>query len=327
MTTASSYGAYQICFEPCDARISVEFNGRLVADSSRVMVLRETGLPATYYFPREDVRMDWLRPSEHHTHCPFKGNASYWTLEVAGKCAENAVWSYEDPYDEAAQVRNYVAFYWGRMDAWYRNGQRQAEPAVSDRTANPYLGWLLRDAWQAYEAGQLVESFAGRLVDGKLPLQRFGLLIRTLHPQLFAVSYQWQRDRAGVREIQQSHDLLLRSEYLDSPYAPILQGVGGVRRRLEGEDCQLDFPVLRELRDSGATDYVAMPLLFSDGQINIITLVSDRRGGFTTSELGHIHEILPLLSRLFEVQALKRTAQVLLETYLGGYTGPRVLGG
>ena len=77
----------------------------------------------------------------------------------------------------------------------------------------------------------------------------------------------------------------------------------------------------------GGTDYVAMPLLFSDGQINIITLVSDRSGGFSTEELGQFYEILPVLSRLFEVHALRTTAITLLDTYLGKHSGQRVLEG
>lgn len=327
MAEAGEHDSYRVSFEPSDSRIRVEFNGKTIADSQNVMIFRETGLPATYYFPRDEVQLDVLTPTDYHTHCPFKGNANYWTINVAGKLAENSAWSYEDPYDEAKAISNYIAFVWDAMDAWYEDGRRIPERIGEERTANPYLDWLLREAWAAEEPVKLVEAFAKRLVAEGAPLLRFGLLVRTLHPQLFAVSYEWWRGQAGVRETQRSHDILLKSEYLDSPYAPILQGAGGVRRRLEGPNPKLDFPVLSELRERGATDYTAMPLMFSDGQINIITLVSDRPGGFTTSELGRIYEVLPLLSRLFEVHTLKRTSQVLLETYLGSYTGPRVLDG
>ncbi|MEH6575691.1 MAG: DUF427 domain-containing protein [Amphritea sp.] len=327
MAVPGEHGAYQVSFELNKSRIRVEFNGTAIADSQDVMILLETGLPATYYFPRDDVHMEHLTRTDYRTHCPFKGNATYWSVKVDGKCAENAAWSYEEAQDEAAAVKNYIAFVWSAMDAWYADGQRMLVPSAETRTANPYLDWLLREAWAEEEPAKLVKAFASQLLAEDVPLLRFGLLIRTLHPQMFAVSYEWWRDQDGVRESQRSHDLLLKSEYLDSPYAPILQGAGGVRRHLEGPNPQLDFPVLRELRERGATDYAAMPLMFSDGQINIITLVSDRRGGFTTSELGRIYEVLPLLSRLFEVHTLKQTSQVLLETYLGRYTGPRVLDG
>ncbi|WP_432474281.1 DUF427 domain-containing protein [Amphritea sp. HPY] len=327
MAAPGEYSAYQVSFEPSKSRIRVEFNGRTIADSQSVMILLETGLPAIYYFPRDDIYMEHLTRTDHRTHCPFKGNANYWTVNVAGKRLENAAWSYEDPQDEAEAVRNYIAFDWDAMDAWYADGQLTVEHRAETRTANPYLDWLLREAWAEEEPAKLVKALAKQLLAADVPLLRFSLLVRTLHPQMFAVSYEWWRDQSVVRETQRSHDILLKSEYLDSPYAPILQGAGGVRRRLEGPNPRLDFPVLMELRERGATDYAAMPLMFSDGQINIITLVSDRPGGFSTSELGRIYEVLPLLSRLFEVHALKRTSQVLLATYLGRYTGPRVLNG
>ena len=94
-----------------------------------------------------------------------------------------------------------------------------------------------------------------------------------------------------------------------------------------GSGPQLDYPVLQELQASGATDYVAMPMRFSDGQINIITLVSREAGGFSTAQLGLLYEILPVLSRLFEVFALQDTATALLGTYLGRRTGSEVLNG
>src|SRR3546814_16876571 len=97
----------------------------------------------------------------------------------------------------------------------------------------------------------------------------------------------------------------LRSEaYLKSPGVRILRGEGGIRRRLEGANPPTDFPILEDLLAEGATDYVAMPMRFSNGKINILTLACDRRGGFTPRELGWIHEALPILSRLLAVQTL-----------------------
>jgi adenylate cyclase len=160
-----------------------------------------------------------------------------------------------------------------------------------------------------------------------MPLWRLKLLIRTLHPQLFATSYTWLAAQPGVEEARIPHAVLESPAYLASPFAAILDGAGGVRRRLEGADVRLDFPILEDLHAQGCTDYVAMPMPFSDGQLNIITLVSDAPGGFSTADLGHLYEILPALSRLFEVQALRRTAITLLDTYLGKHTGERVLEG
>ena len=88
--------SYEFSFEPCPHRVRAEFEGVSIADSDAVMVLEETRLPPVHYFPREHVRMDLMRPTGRRTHCPFKGNASYWTLEVNGRVAENVMWSGTD---------------------------------------------------------------------------------------------------------------------------------------------------------------------------------------------------------------------------------------
>src|SRR5205814_2126605 len=72
-----------------------------------------------YYFPRADVRMDLFEPTDHQTFCPYKGKASYWTVKIGNRVAENAVWGYPDPYDEVTQLKDFVAFYWDRVDHWY----------------------------------------------------------------------------------------------------------------------------------------------------------------------------------------------------------------
>lgn len=113
----AAHPGYRVDFEPASGRVTVTLGGVAIADSARAMVLRETGHDPVYYFPREDVRMDLMVPSAHSTFCPFKGDASYWTIEAGGRRAENAMWSYEDPFEEVAAIRNYVAFYPDRVDA------------------------------------------------------------------------------------------------------------------------------------------------------------------------------------------------------------------
>ena len=153
------------------------------------------------------------------------------------------------------------------------------------------------------------------------------LLVRTLNPQLFARGYTWQRGESEIAEYEASHEGIQDAKFRDSPFAPIINGEGGIRRRLEGDDPRLDFPILNDLLDQGATDYVAMPLRFSDGQINIITLVSDRPGGFSTDDLGQLYEILPNLSRQLEAHAQRVSSRTLLRTYLGTNAGDRVMNG
>ena len=108
---------YRIEFLAAPGRVRVLFNGVTVADSGRAMEMREGRYPPVYYLPREDVRMDLLRRTGHRSHCPYKGDASYWTLSVGEREAENAVWSYEGPFDQVAQIKDYLAFYQDRVDA------------------------------------------------------------------------------------------------------------------------------------------------------------------------------------------------------------------
>lgn len=103
----------------CPRWVRVRFNGEVVADSRQVRILRERGHTPVYYFPPEDVDERFLVPSEHHTTCPYKGQASYWTVKVGDKESPNAMWSYTDPIAGSEPIQNYRAFYWDRMDHWY----------------------------------------------------------------------------------------------------------------------------------------------------------------------------------------------------------------
>lgn len=92
-------------------RVTVALGGETVADSRDVRVLYECGYPPVYYLPRADVRMARLTPADHRTHCPYKGDANYWTVTAGGETAENAAWSYEDPFDAVAAIAGCLAFY------------------------------------------------------------------------------------------------------------------------------------------------------------------------------------------------------------------------
>lgn len=327
-TGEKAHVGYRMTIEPCPKRMRVVFNGETIADSTGAMIMRETRLAPAFYFPREDVRMEFLTHTEQRTNCPFKGNASYWDIEVGQKSAGNAAWSYEDAFDEAAIVKDYVAFYWSEMDCWLA-GDEPAEQPSADQTAkiNPLVDWLVHDAWKASSTVDQVGALAAALRSADFPLSSLRLFVRTLNPQLFARFYRWQQDSNEVMEHEATHAGARSEQYLDSPIALIIDGQGGVRRRLEGNNPRLDFPILQDLIKEGATDYVAVPLKFSDGQINVLTLVSDQPGGFSTDQLGHLYEILPNLGRLLEAHAQRISSLTLLQTYLGQNAGQRVNGG
>ena len=110
---------HTLYFEDSPRRVRVMLGGETIADSRRVKLLHETGHLPIYYFPEEDVRMDLLEATDHTTRCPFKGDASYWSVQVGEKVAENAAWGYPEPMDSAPPLEGHVAFYWDAMDAWY----------------------------------------------------------------------------------------------------------------------------------------------------------------------------------------------------------------
>ena len=118
MSEPAGPGAYRIRYEPHAGRVRVVFNGVDVADSRRAIRVHETRLEPVFYLPKDDVRMELMEPTAYRTHCPFKGNASYWTLRVGEKVSENALWSYESPTPEARPIAGYVAFYRSHMDAF-----------------------------------------------------------------------------------------------------------------------------------------------------------------------------------------------------------------
>ncbi len=107
---------HTITITPSDAHIDVRLDGEQLAVSDRPLRLDETGLPARYYLPREDVRMDLLRPTTFHTTCPFKGEASYWSADIGGQTHDGIVWAYEAPIPAAADIKGFLSFYPDRVE-------------------------------------------------------------------------------------------------------------------------------------------------------------------------------------------------------------------
>jgi uncharacterized protein (DUF427 family) len=108
---------HPITIQPNPKRVTVKFAGRTIADTTHALTLREASYPGVQYIPRSDVDMSALERTSHATHCPYKGDASYYSLRLGDKRAENAVWSYESPYDAVSSIKDHVAFYPERVDA------------------------------------------------------------------------------------------------------------------------------------------------------------------------------------------------------------------
>lgn len=326
----STSDQYLVSIEPAGRRLRADIGGETLVDSDKGVVLNETRHDPMYYFPKDDVRMDLLEQTEHRTHCPFKGDATYWTVKVDGRKLENAAWSYENPYPDATGIAGCIAFYPGKIGAWWEDGELIAATEsgpVPLPSANPLARWVISEAWEAATSRELTARFGRQLEESGIAVQRLRIFIRTLHPIISASSYRWERGVDEVERYDVGYEVREKETFTNSPLMPIFEGMGGVRRWIGPDDDDDDFPIMADLRAEGATDYVGMPMRFSDGQINAITISTDQPGGFTTEQLGWIHEVLPPLSRFYEVHAKRRASETLMKTFLGEHTGRRVLDG
>jgi uncharacterized protein (DUF427 family) len=118
---------HPIRLEPATRRWRAFFNGHVIADTDDALVLSEADLPPVVYFPRKDVSMEYMGRTERATHCPYKGDASYYTLTMDGSVAENVAWSYEAPFDAVGQIAERIAFYADRVEVY----------EVDDAAVNP----------------------------------------------------------------------------------------------------------------------------------------------------------------------------------------------
>ena len=107
------YPKHRITTKPAGVRVQIKFKGEVIADTRNAIVLEEATYTAVYYIPRKDVKMERLVRSSHQTYCPFKGQASYYSLKDG---PENAVWTYEQPYDEMLAIKELLAFYPDKVD-------------------------------------------------------------------------------------------------------------------------------------------------------------------------------------------------------------------
>ena len=117
---------HPITVTPAKKRWRVSFENHVIADSGDVLILKEADYPAVAYFPRGDVSMEYFSRTDRSTHCPYKGDASYYTILMDGRFAENAIWTYEHPYPAMEQIRDRLAFYPDKVEIY------EVEDSVAD---------------------------------------------------------------------------------------------------------------------------------------------------------------------------------------------------
>ena len=108
---------HPITIAPNPHRVRVLIGGVIVAETTRALTLSEAALPPVQYIPREDAQMDLFERTEQTSHCPYKGEAAYYTVTAGGIVAKNAVWTYEEPYPAMKEITGHLAFYPNRVDA------------------------------------------------------------------------------------------------------------------------------------------------------------------------------------------------------------------
>ena len=198
--------------------------------------------------------------------------------------------------------------------------------AMPSREIRAVVDWLIDGARSAPLPQQVLAQLSDRLVACGIPLWRVAVFVRTLHPQVMGRRFIW-RPGAEIEMSEAPFGVLETAEFLNSPVARVYETGRPVRRKLADPDGGADFPVLADLRAEGVTDYLASPLLFTDGAIHVVTCTTREPGGFTDAQIVGIEAIITPLARVAEIRALRRMASVLLDTYVGHDAGERILAG
>ena len=188
------------------------------------------------------------------------------------------------------------------------------------------VDWLIDGARSAPQPVQVLAQLSERLVACGIPLWRVAVFVRTLHPQVMGRRFIW-RPGTEIEVSEAPFEMLESADFLENPIAQVYAAGCALRRKLADPDCAEDFPVLAELRAEGITDYLASPLIFTDGAIHALTCTTRQPGGFTDAQIAGIEAIITPLARVAEIRALRRTGSVLLDTYVGHDAGERILAG
>src|SRR6266850_5045163 len=179
-----------------------------------------------------------------------------------------------------------------------------APPAVLD--GDPVATWLLRDARDLADMRSVVGELCQQLFASGFPLYRLFLSIRTLHPQVATIGYQWRRGDALPSETPREHGIDRQDVYLRSPIKLIHDGAAELRRHLADQVTPREFPILDDLAAEGVTDYLIVPLRFSSRRVNAISIATDRPGGFSDAEIARFKNLSPLLTLVLEVKETQR---------------------
>jgi adenylate cyclase len=187
------------------------------------------------------------------------------------------------------------------------------------------VDWLTSGARSAKTAAALLAQTCERLVAAGVPLYRVGAFVTTPHPDVFGRAFIW---RLGSEVVVNTADFDLPSspQFTQSPLILVYRSLKEVRYRLDDPESQ-QFPLFDDLRKEGVTDYIALPLLFTDDSVHVASWTTKELSGFSEEQLMALRKIIGPFARLGEIFAQRRIATTLLDTYVGNSAGERILAG
>jgi adenylate cyclase len=192
--------------------------------------------------------------------------------------------------------------------------------------AHPVIRWLMTDARGRVDASDFLEALANELRGAGIDVSRITTGVPILHPQIFSFSGLWQLGK-GTSERLYRTGPTTSTTMQNSPIRIAYEGGGPVRCDPTKPPQDGEFPILADLRRDGLTDYIVHSVPFADGSHKALSLATSRQGGFDDNELALFEAMIPAVAFNLEVQALRRTARTLLDTYVGQQSGGRVLEG
>jgi adenylate cyclase len=217
------------------------------------------------------------------------------------------------------------------LDPWYFQIGKVVERPPTERpqhdTIEAIIDWLAGPAQHVPSLSGEFDEFAWRMLAAGFPLLRATLQLRTLHPQYLGANFVWWRTTGRTVLRLVTHEVQDMYGHEDNPVRRVLVDGETVRRRVDVDDGELDFPILHDLKSAGATDYFALPVKSSFGTNHMVTYVTDRPGGFTAQEIADLTRVSQRLALLADLRSQRRIASNILEAYLGPKTGPKVLAG
>ena len=200
---------------------------------------------------------------------------------------------------------------------------------MADQELNiqPVIDWLIEGARPSRLPQDVLRDTCRRTVAAGLPLYRVAVFVRTLHPNVLGRGFIWQAERDTVEINEAAYDMLESEQFLKSPIRVVFNEHVEVRRRLADPGCPMDFPILEDLRNEGATDFVALPLRFVNGEVHAATFATRRTGGLGEVELAALRRLLAPFTRMVEIYGNMQKARNILDAYLGRSAGEKVLAG